>query len=371
MSDTREYEISPDIHIADIERPMLERALAGRYRIVRLLGRGGMGAVYLAWEHALERMVAIKVLTPALGGGIEHRERFRREARTAALLAHPNVVPLHAFGDANGTPYFVMSYVRGESLAERLKRERRLSAAETCRILAELADALDFAHRHGIVHRDIKPENILLDAETGRPMLTDFGVATVFTSEHSRAEASKSFGTPQYMSPEQAMGESEFDGRSDIYALGVLGYLMLTGHLPFDGRTFQELAAQHVTKEPLPPSMWVPMVPDSVAAIVLRCLAKDPSGRWPNAKSLSVALALDGLSRGALTYRASGVWSPRSVFSVRAFLHTPTFFRAGAAIARTSKRLLRKLNRTMTPAAPLLGDAAPVRHLSAISGGQR
>jgi serine/threonine-protein kinase len=266
-------QISGEIHISEIERPLLEQALAGRYRIIRLLGRGGMGAVYLAWEQALERMVAIKVMTPALGNGIEHRERFRREARTAALLAHPNVVPVHGYGDASGLPYFIMGYVRGESLADKLKRERRLSATETCRILSELADALDFAHRHGIIHRDIKPENVLIEAETGRPMLTDFGVATVFTSEHSRAEASKSFGTPQYMSPEQAMGETEFDGRSDIYALGVLGYMMLTGRLPFEGRTFQELAAQHVTKEPPPPSMWVPMVPDSVASIILRCLA--------------------------------------------------------------------------------------------------
>ena len=274
---------------AEVERPLLERALAGRYRIERLLGRGGMGAVYLAWEHALERHVAIKVLPPSLATSIESRERFRREARTTAGLRSPNIVAVHAFGDASGLPYFVMDYVPGGSLAQRLKRAVKLTTAEACRILGELADALDVAHQQGVIHRDIKPENILLDA-TGRPMLADFGVATVSTSEHSRSEAAKGFGSPHYMSPEQAMGEQNVDGRSDLYALGVLGYVMLTGRLPFEGEYFRDVAAQHVAKEPPRITEVRPTVPDAIEAVILRCLAKNPADRWRSGAELRAAL---------------------------------------------------------------------------------
>ena len=272
------------------ERQLLERAVAGRYKLVRLLGRGGMGAVYLAWEHALERMVAIKVLPPAMAQSMETRERFRREARALASVEHPNVVSLHAFGEFEGLLYFVMGYVSGEPLADRLRRQRRLSAEETRRVMAELADALDHAHRQGVIHRDIKPENILLERVTGRPMLADFGVATVRTSEHSRAEAAKKFGTPHYMSPEQALGEHEFDGRSDLYTLGVLGYLMLTGRLPFQGASFAEIAAQHVTKDPPGIQDFAPAAPDDLVAAIMRCLAKNPKKRWPDGRSLHDAL---------------------------------------------------------------------------------
>ena len=274
---------------AEVERPLLERALAGRYRIERLLGRGGMAAVYLAWEHALERHVAIKVLPPTLATSVENRERFRREARTTAGLRSPNIVAVHAFGDASGLPYFVMDYVPGGSLAQRLKRAVKLTTAEACRMLGELADALDVAHQQGIIHRDIKPENILLDG-TGRPMLADFGVATVSTSEHSRSEAAKGFGSPHYMSPEQAMGEQNVDGRSDLYALGVLGYVMLTGRLPFEGEYFRDVAAQHVAKEPLRITEIRPTVPDAIEAVILRCRAKNPADRWRSGAELRAAL---------------------------------------------------------------------------------
>ena len=162
---------------ADPARAALERALGAQYEIVRLLGRGGMGAVYLARERALERAVAIKVLPPDLAADADGRERFRREARTAAKLTHPNIVPLHTFGDEDGMLYFVMGCVPGESLGDRMRREGRLPADDVRRIIGELAGALDYAHRQGVIHRDLKPDNVLLDDESGRSMLTDFGVA--------------------------------------------------------------------------------------------------------------------------------------------------------------------------------------------------
>ena len=220
---------------ADPQRAALERALGAQYEIGRLLGRGGMGAVYLAREKALERAVAIKVLPPDLAADAESRERFRREARTAARLTHPNIVPLYTFGEAEGMLYFVMGYVRGESLGDRMRREGRMAEADVRRILAELADALDYAHRQGVIHRDIKPDNVLLDDESGRPMLTDFGVAKARASGATLTEAGAVVGTAHYMSPEQASGARDLDGRSDLYGLGILMFEMLTGAVPHRG----------------------------------------------------------------------------------------------------------------------------------------
>ncbi len=185
-------------------RAALERALGAHYEIVRLLGRGGMGAVYLARERALERTVAIKVLPPEVAVSAEAQERFRREARTAAKLTHPNIVPLHTFGEVEGMMYFVMGYVRGESLADRMRRYEKLPPDDARRILSAIADALDYAHRQGVVHRDIKPDNILLEQESGRPMLTDFGIAKAAASGETLTELGTAIGTPHYMSPEQS-----------------------------------------------------------------------------------------------------------------------------------------------------------------------
>jgi predicted Ser/Thr protein kinase len=276
----------------DPERAALERALGPQYEIGRLLGRGGMGAVYLARETALERAVAIKVLPPQLAADVDSRERFRREARTAAGLTHPNIVPLHTFGDAEGMPYFVMGYVHGESLGERMRREGRLPADDVRRIVGELAGALDYAHRQGVIHRDIKPDNVLLDDESGRPMLTDFGVAKARTSGATLTEAGAVVGTPHYMSPEQASGDRDLDGRSDLYSLGVMGYAMLSGRLPFEGDSFRDVIVQHVTKTPAPLRTLLPDVAPDLEAAIARCLAKDPSARWKDGGSLKEALGL-------------------------------------------------------------------------------
>ncbi len=216
-------------------RPLLDDALGRQYDILRPLGSGGMGAVYLAWERALERFVAIKVLRPDLAAAAESRERFRREARIAARLAHPGILPLYAFGEVRGIWYFVMGYVRGESLAERLRVQGRLPCAEARRIFADLVDALECAHLHGVVHRDIKPANVLLDGESGRAVLTDFGISK-FRGEGDRLTAPGAVvGTPSYMSPEQARGAPDVDDRSDIYSLGAVAYAMVTGQAPFAG----------------------------------------------------------------------------------------------------------------------------------------
>ena len=272
----------------DAIRAALEAKLRGQYRIIRLLGRGGMGSVYLARDLTLEREVAIKVVKTTED---QSYERFRREARTAAKLSHPNIVPLHAFGEVDGMPYFVMGYVRGESLADRLRREGKLSEEDGRRIFAEIADALDHAHRQGVVHRDIKPDNVLLDDESGRALLTDFGVAKAIGKNETLTQGGV-IGTPHYMSPEQASGHSDIDGRSDIYSLGVMVYAMLAGRLPFEGKTPGDILAKHLTQEAPQIQSVAPAVSDPTAQAVRRCLAKDPAERWPDARSLKLALGV-------------------------------------------------------------------------------
>ena len=276
---------------ADPVRATLERALGVQYEIGRLIGRGGMGVVYHARERALEREVAIKVLPPdAEEASPEGRERFRREARTAAQLNHSNIVPLYTFGETEGLTFFVMGYVRGEALAERLRREGRLPSDEAIRILGDLADALDYAHRKGVVHRDVKPDNVLLEDGTGRAMLADFGVAKGHAAGQTLTQTGMIVGTPAYMSPEQASGERSVDGRSDLYSLGVLGYEMLGGRAVFAGSSAQELLVQHMAQAPVPLRAIVPDVPEGAAAAVMRCLEKDPGRRFPDGKALRQAL---------------------------------------------------------------------------------
>jgi len=302
-------------------RPALESELQGQYRIVRLLGQGGMGAVYLARDLALDREVAVKVVRT---DAREMHDRFRGEARTAARLSHPNIVPLHAYGEVAGMPYFVMGYVRGESLAERLRREGKLSEEESRRVLAELAGALDHAHRQGVVHRDIKPDNVLIDDESGRAMLTDFGVAK--GTGHGEV-TTHIVGTPHYMSPEQASGRGDVDGRSDLYSLGVLAYVMLSGHLPFEGASVADVLAKQRTQEPPP----LRSVSDATAQLVERCLAKDPDKRWPDARSLQIALgapeegALPDALQAVESHGITGVAVAILLLLIIRLLHAPWF----------------------------------------------
>ncbi|MBW3671272.1 MAG: protein kinase, partial [Acidobacteria bacterium] len=285
---------TPDAPVAiegDPVRAALEAKLQGEYRIVRLLGRGGMGAVYLAKDLILEREVAIKVVSTA-SDSQEIYDRFRREAKTAARLSHPNIVPLHTFGEVEGMPYFVMGYVRGESLGSRLSRDGTMTEEEGLRVIAEIADALDHAHRQGVVHRDIKPDNVLIDDESGRALLTDFGVARALGRGETITRSGMVVGTPQYMSPEQAEGQVDIDGRSDIYSLGVMAYAILGGRLPFEGTTAADILRKHLTQEPPSLRSFNPRLSDSAVRTIERCLAKERSKRWQDAKSLRLALGV-------------------------------------------------------------------------------
>jgi len=211
----------------------LQAALAGEYSIQRELGRGGMGIVYLAREVQLDRDVAIKVLPAPLALTPAARERFIREARMAASLSHPHIVPIHRVGEAGGFVFFVMSYVEDETLGERIRTRGPLAPPEATRIVREVAWALAYAHGRGIVHRDVKPDNILLEAGTGRALVTDFGIAQGGKHTGPNTDPGRIMGTAHFMSPEQAAG-LPIDGRSDIYALGVVGYLAVSGRLPFE-----------------------------------------------------------------------------------------------------------------------------------------
>ena len=273
----------------DAQRSLLERAVGAQYEILRLLGQGGMGAVYLAREHLLERLVAVKVLRSDVVHG-DARERFIREARTAARLTHPYIVPLYSFGQADDTLFYIMGYVEGESLEERLKRATRLTHEEARRILIELSDALDYAHTIGVVHRDIKPDNVLIDRHSSKAVLTDFGIAKTQAGGTQITRTGMIVGTPLYMSPEQAAGDKDVDGRTDIYSLGVIGYRMLTGRHPYEGETVQEVFIRQVSQPPRPIDIDDGDIPEELAATVMRCLAGEPSGRWGSAAALRDAL---------------------------------------------------------------------------------
>jgi hypothetical protein len=276
----------------DRQATELAAALGSQYEVIRLLGRGGMGAVYLAREPFLDRHVAVKVLPAELASG-DARERFLREARTAARLSHPHIVPLHTFGQAGDLLFYVMGYVEGEPLEARLRREGTIPVEDARRIVDEVSDALHYAHSLGVVHRDVKPDNILLDRKTGRAMLTDFGIAKERARNATLTRTGMIVGTPHYMSPEQAAGDSAVDGRSDIYALGVIAYRMLTGQLPFRGETLKEVVAQHAVRVPVPPSKVNPEIPLELDRMVMQALAKDPGDRWQTAAAIRQSLVAD------------------------------------------------------------------------------
>jgi serine/threonine-protein kinase len=291
-ADTLEWPVSGKLGAvsAQWEREQIINHLGAQYQVVREIGRGGMGVVFLARDIALHRLVAIKVLRYEFAASEEHRERFRREARMTARLSHPNIVPVHTFGEADELVYIVMKYVHGQSLAERLRHESTLPVADAQRILRDLALALDSAHQDGVVHRDLKAENILLEGGSGRAMLTDFGVALLRSLDPVRTESSRAFGTPHYMSPEQAAGELDLDGRSDLYSVGVLGYYMLSGKLPFEAHNFESLAAKHIAEAHVPVAVAAPEAPAELCAIIERCLEKDRALRYRNARELAAAL---------------------------------------------------------------------------------
>jgi tRNA A-37 threonylcarbamoyl transferase component Bud32 len=287
-------------------------ALYNRYRLERELGQGGMATVYLAHDLRHERDVAIKVLHPDLGAALG-AERFLSEIKTTARLQHPHILPLLDSGAADRLLYYVMPYVRGETLRARLERERQLPIADAVRIAREVAGALDHAHKQGIIHRDIKPENILL--QEGSALVADFGIALAVQQAGAQrlTQTGLSLGTPQYMSPEQAMGERAIDARSDVYALGAVTYEMLAGEPPFSGPTTQAIVARVLTERPAAIRAVRDTVPDRVEAAVFTALAKLPADRYGSAAEFAVALtatataARDTMSAAAPGPRVRGL----------------------------------------------------------------
>jgi len=265
-----------------------QSAIAGRYSLERELGRGGMGVVYLAREVRLDRPVAIKLLPPSKASDPKLRERFLREARTAAKLSHPNVIPIHAVEEIAEFVFFAMAYIEGETLTERVRNRGPLAPSEASRVLRDVAWALAYAHGQGVIHRDVKPDNILLE-NGGRVLVADFGIASAVAGAGALTTG-EVVGTPEFMSPEQALGEP-VDARSDLYSLGVVGYFACSGALPFEAEKATDVLAKQVT-EPAPPlSAVAPLVPRRLAQAIDRCLAKDPTDRPDGPAALAEQLS--------------------------------------------------------------------------------
>lgn len=305
----------------------LQSALAGRYSLERELGRGGMGMVFLARDVALDRPVAIKLLPPAQATIPDLRARFLNEARTAAKLSHPNIVPIFAVEEVGTFVLFVMAYVDGETLGERVRKRGPLPPAAAAKLLQEVAWALAYAHLRGVVHRDIKPDNILLERDTGRALVTDFGIAYAGRTS-GLTGVGEILGTALYMSPEQACGEP-VDGRSDLYSLGVVGFFALSGRHPFEAPDTPALLAMQITR-PAPPLASVAAgVPGRLAQALDRCLAKDPAERFATGEALAEAVTQTTavaketptpirlwMQRGEGARMLIGVWTGLGLFTV-------------------------------------------------------
>src|SRR5262244_1542105 len=272
---------------------LIDTLFDGRYRIERKLGAGGMADVYLAEDQELGRRVAIKILNGRHANDAQFIERFRREAKNAAALNHPNIVSIYDRGEAEDTYYIAMEYLDGRTLKELIVSRGAAPINVAIEYARQILSALRFAHRHGIVHRDIKPHNVLVDGE-GRVKVTDFGIARAGASQMT--EAGSIVGTAQYLSPEQARGAA-VDQRSDLYSLGIVLYELLTGTVPFNGDTPVEIAMKHLSQTPEPPSEQRPDLPRDLDYVVMRALAKDPDDRYQSAEEMDADL--ERVARGA------------------------------------------------------------------------
>ncbi|MCC6244803.1 MAG: serine/threonine protein kinase [Gemmatimonadaceae bacterium] len=291
----------------------LPAGLESQFDMVRLLGKGGMGTVWLVRDRFLDRLVALKVLLEEHGDEPDRRARFLREARTSARLEHPHIIDVYRADETNGVVWFTMRFIDGESLGDRIRDRGPLPVAEGVRLLREVAWGLAYAHARGVVHRDIKPDNILLDRDSGRAVVTDFGIARDAVQGASNLTIDGHvLGSVHFMSPEQA-SDGALDGRSDLYALGCVAYLMFTGAVPFDG-TPQSILVAHVTRPAPSMRAAAPHIPESVCAVIERCLAKDPAQRFATADLL--AAALDNALRDAESAeRAAADAAPGGVLS--------------------------------------------------------
>src|SRR5256884_4698128 len=336
----------------------LIQALGKSYTLEGEIGRGGMGVVFNARDERLKREVAVKVLPPELAFREEIRLRFLREAETGARLSHPHIVPIHSVGEGpDGLVYFVMAYVDGESLGAKLKRRGRLPPDEARRIMLETADALGAAHALGIIHRDVKPDNILLEGSRGRVVVTDFGIAKALSASTGSATLTATgvaIGTPHYMSPEQAAGDREIDGRSDIYSLGVVGDQTLAGGLPFQTPPVPRVLMKPATDRAPLVTDKRPDVPEDLAACVMRSLEKEPEDRWPTADAL----------RRALEARSATMYQPRRPPPAPGPPAPPPGRRAPPARRATAERAVRRLGRVQErPQLAPSGGPAIVREL--------
>src|SRR4029079_3742294 len=288
-------------HTMTSQTDALNAALAGRYHIERHLGEGGMASVYLCADLKHGRKVALKLLKPELAA-VLGADRFVQEIKTTAALQHPHILPLFDSGTADGFLFYVMPYIQGETLREKLNRETQLGVDEAVRIAREVADALDYAHRHGVIHRDIKPENILL--HDGRPMVADFGIALAVSAAAGgrMTETGLSLGTPHYMSPEQATAEKEISGRSDIYSLGSVLYEMLAGQPPHLGGSAQQIIMKIIAEPSEPVTRFRKSVPPNVADAIDKALEKLPADRFESGQAFADAL---GNSQFTLSRSAS------------------------------------------------------------------
>src|SRR3954465_14146128 len=265
-----------------------ERVYNGRYELVRHIARGGMAEVYLAHDNLLDRPVALKVLFPELSVDRSFVERFRREAQAAANLSHPNIVSVYDWGEEENTYFIVMEYVDGRPLSSLLKSEGTLLPDRAAGICAEVAGALEFAHRNGVIHRDVKPGNVLITAD-GTVKVADFGIARAANAEENLTQTGAVMGTATYFSPEQAQGTT-VDARSDIYSLGVVLYELVTGRPPFSGDNPVTIAYKHVREDPVPPRQRNQAVPAAFEAVIMQAMAKDPANRYSTADELRADL---------------------------------------------------------------------------------
>ena len=283
----------------------LAQALGDGYALEGELGHGGFAFVFAARDRQLDRDVAVKVLRPELADMPDLRVRFRREAEAVARLRHPHLLPIYSVGEEEGLVYFVMPRVVGESLKTRLARERRLAIDVARRILIEAAGALGVAHRAGLIHRDVKPDNIMLESEEARVLLMDFGIAKAVGTNSGLTQTGSVIGTPHYMSPEQASGDHTIDQRSDLYSLGIVGFEMLTGSVPFDADSTAAVLVKHLTAEPPSVARNRPECPPDLVHVIARCLEKNPAERWSSASDLVRALQGE-MRRSTRATRGSG-----------------------------------------------------------------